>query len=234
MTFVIPSDARDDFEVHFTHGEHAAEVAVFLREAVPPGVLFDVGANDGLFSLLFCGAHRANRSFAYEPSPFFADRAVAIARMNQLEQRIEIVRRAVADGAGTRDLLVGELSGRVQTPPFSGTDCNGWVKPPASATTLDLEAVRVGPPSLVKIDVEGYEWEVLQGAGEMLERARPVVMLALHLNFLEERGIAATSVTRLLTRNGYDLFDLSNRRLSESRLARSWASVMHVIARPRR
>ena len=169
-----------------------------------------------------------------QPSPFFADRAVAIARINQLEHRSEIVRRAVADSAGTRDSAGRRADG-------AGADdavfTNRLQRLGEAADIRDNARPRGRsrrPAVARQIDVEGYEWEVLQGAGEMLERARPVVMLELHLNFLEERGIAATSVTRLLTRNGYDLFNLWNRRLSESRLSRSWASVMHVIARPRR
>ena len=52
-----------------------AEVAAFLHECASPGVLFDVGANNGLFSLLFCRLDPLNRAIGYEPSPIFADRA---------------------------------------------------------------------------------------------------------------------------------------------------------------
>src|SRR5205807_2262389 len=71
--FRIPSDVRSDFEIHFLNDGYAAEIAAFLRAVVSPGMLFDVGANNGLFSLLFCKLDASNRACGYEPSPTFAD-----------------------------------------------------------------------------------------------------------------------------------------------------------------
>lgn len=229
-SFVIPADVRHDFEIHFLDNEYAAEVAAFLRESESPGMLFDVGANNGLFSLLFCRLHPLNRAFGYEPSPSFADRAEAIARLNGVEERLRIVRKAVADTEDGRQLLIDEDTGRVQAMQFEGTVRGGWVGRTWASTTLDGEAARLGDPSLIKIDVEGYEWEVLQGARHLLERSRPVVLLELHLNFLEERGIPPARVAGLLENCGYELRDLTGQRLSARRLTRSWASVLHLVA----
>jgi FkbM family methyltransferase len=232
-SFRIPTAVRGEFEIHFLNSEYAAEVAAFLREAVSPGVLFDVGANNGLFSLLFCGLHACNRAFGYEPSPAFADRAEAIVRLNGLEERLQIIRKAVADTGVARQFLIDEQTGRVQVMQFAGTVRESWVDRSMTTTTLDAEAARVGSPSLIKIDVEGFEWEVLQGATQLLERVRPVIILELHLNFLEERGVPPFHVAGLLERHDYELRDLSGQRLSGRHLARSWASVLHVVAAPR-
>ena len=39
----------------------------------------------------------------------------------------------------------------------------------------------------MKIDIEGFEWEALQGGRELLAGARPRLFLELHLNELEQR-----------------------------------------------
>lgn len=230
--FRIPLYVRPEIEIHFRDPECAAEVAAFLRSVVSPGVLFDVGANNGLFSLLFCSLHGSNRAFGYEPSPLFADRAEEFARLNGFQDRLQIVRKAIADTADEHPLLIDDRTGRVQAMQFEGTVHDGWVNRPMASTTLDLEAARVGAPTVVKIDVEGYEWEVLQGAQRLLAEAAPVVLLELHLNFLEQRGIGAGRVCELLHRHGYNLHDLTGRPLSERRLAHSWANIVHVIASP--
>jgi len=93
-------------------------------------------------------------------------------------------------------------------------------------------ATSLETPTLVKIDVEGFELEALRGAAHVLEHIRPVVFLELHLNFLEERRISPMSVLDELTSRGYRLFRLSGRPLSSLRAARSWASILHLIARP--
>jgi hypothetical protein len=66
----------------------------------------------------------------------------------------------------------------------------------------------------------------------VLEEIRPVVFLELHLNFLEERRISPVAVVSLLVRQRYVLLGLDGRRMSERQIGQSWASVLHLIARP--
>jgi FkbM family methyltransferase len=138
----ILRECRDELAVHFENPAYAAEIAAFLRVAPAPGLLFDVGANNGLFSLLFCALGPANRAVAYEPSPRFAVRAGQMARDNGFADRMPVVRTAIADRSGTRRLLLDADSGRVQTMQFEGTVRESWVEADLPATTLDDEAAR--------------------------------------------------------------------------------------------
>ena len=62
--------------------------------------------------------------------------------------------------------------------------------------------------------------------------ARPTIFLEVHLNYLEQRGISAHDVTGPIAACGYGFTDLSGRRRSERSIAKSWASVLHVIGHP--
>lgn len=228
---VLP-ECRADLECHFQSIDHTAELAAFLRRSRRPGVLFDVGANNGFFSLLYCLMHPANRAVAYEPSSRFSERIRRMAHLNGVERRLDIVTSAVAAKPGSCELLFDERGGFVQAAPFEGTAHDAWRRVSLQATTLDIEAQRVGPPTLVKIDVEGYEPEVLEGGAALLEKGGPVVFLELHLNYLEQRGISSEQALRPLTSREYGFFVASGHRISERQVARSWAAMIHLVATP--
>jgi FkbM family methyltransferase len=228
----LPASCRQEIDQHFGTREAAAELHHFWREARVRGVLFDVGANNGLFSALYCLAHPLNRAVAFEPSPTLVDRIRDMARLNGIEDRVRIIDKAAAESAGERELLLAAHGGFVQPMPFAGTAQLDWHAVTVRTTTLDIESAGADRPTIVKIDVEGYEWEVLRGATALIRDTQPTVFLEVHLNYLERREIAPLDVIRLVTAEGYELSDLSDRRRSEYDVARSWASVLHLIARP--
>ena len=61
--------------------------------------------------------------------------------------------------------------------------------------TLDSEVNELGlVPSVIKIDVEGWEWEVLKGARKTLEQHRPCLFLSLHPPALMRLGASPHAV----------------------------------------
>lgn len=71
--------------------------------------------------------------------------------------------------------------------------------------TVDGEVERLGlTPSLVKVDVEGWELDVLRGAEEVLGRHRPVLLVSVHPDVLEQRGISVAEVLLYLRARGYE------------------------------
>lgn len=60
---------------------------------------------------------------------------------------------------------------------------------------------------LIKLDVDGNEIPVLQGASATLARHHPIVVFELCPYLLEERGEAPTALTRLFAEHGYTLYD---------------------------
>ena len=87
-------------------------------------------------------------------------------------------------------------------------------------------------PTHVKIDVEGFEEEVVRGAKEMLLRHRPVVFLELHGDIISDRGRSAATVLDLLADAGYPgVIDVEGRALTRADLeTRGWKA--RLILRP--
>jgi hypothetical protein len=92
------------------------------------------------------------------------------------------------------------------------------------AATAGLE------PTHVKIDVEGFEGEVLDGARELLARARPIIFLELHGDILRERGRSPREVLGKLESLGYATFLRNERPVSPEEA--SGAPIIRIVCSP--
>lgn len=145
-----------------------------LSRLVAPGnVVFDVGANVGFFSLLAARLSGPNgRVVAFEPLPRNGDL---------------LERHLACNGVSTVRLMrvaVGERSGKASFAaagePSMGSLANDG-EPVDLVAIDDLVAAREVPvPAVVKIDVEGAELRVLQGAAATFSRHRPALLVAAH------------------------------------------------------
>jgi hypothetical protein len=73
----------------------------------------------------------------------------------------------------------------------------------------------------LKIDVEGYEEEVLLGAEECINAYRPIIFLELHAELIRRRGRDPKRVVGTLKRLGYDRFLQNARAMSAAELENS-------------
>lgn len=138
------------------------------------GSVVDVGANIGQFSLLVATLHPDVRIFAFEPLPGAAER---YARLFEGEARVRLFRAALGPGRGEAVLHISARNDSSSLLPIS--DVQSRIFP--GTEEIGTESVTVGPladfvsrenlraPALLKIDVQGFELEVLRGAGEMLD-----------------------------------------------------------------
>lgn len=172
-------------------GYESAKAGLASRLARPGAVVFDVGAHAGYYTLIFSQAvGPAGRVVAFEPDPQNVGRLRRHLDLNDAGN-VTLVEAAVSDSdesgrfAPGRDSYTGRL------------DRHGAIQ--VAAVTLDdlVEAGRVPPPALMKIDVEGAEMQVLAGCRRLLLSHRPTLLLAVHSARLRE------SCTARLEQCGY-------------------------------
>jgi len=127
-------------------------------------LFIDVGANVGSYTILACSAVGA-RGIAFEPVPSTYKRLVENMRLNHLDEKVKCVNKGV--GAQEGSIAFTSDSDTTNHALASGEQCENIVN--VEVITLDT-VLNDESPSLAKIDVEGYETPVLEGAQETLKK----------------------------------------------------------------
>jgi FkbM family methyltransferase len=172
-----PLDARGRHALLHPPRVHPT-VLGFLR---PGSVAIDVGANLGEWTVPLARAvGPAGRVIAVEPAPRSAAALEATLAANALRQA-EVVRCAVGDHDGSAELAMPIVtSARIDTGTARvGPACTGHEALRVPLRSLDSLAAehRRDRADLIKIDVEGHERQVLDGAAGILARWRPVLVV---------------------------------------------------------
>ncbi|WP_327580433.1 FkbM family methyltransferase [Nonomuraea sp. NBC_00507] len=157
------------------------EVRVFERLASVSRSIVDVGANIGVYACT--GAVRLptdGRLIAFEPVPENVAYLRRNVEGNELAGRVTVEEMAVGSAPGELTLhLSGEQSGKHSAAVANVGTPAGAVTVPMTSIDAYLDGSGLGQPDVIKIDVEGYEGFVLQGAAQTLASA-PTLLFELH------------------------------------------------------
>ncbi|MGA2594149.1 MAG: FkbM family methyltransferase [Bryobacteraceae bacterium] len=157
----------------------APNVRILQRLCRPGSYMFDVGANLGLMALPVLRSVSESRVVSFEPSPNTVQFLRRTVKDSGLGDRWRLVEKAVAYASGTANF---SLSARTEGL-YDGlrhTHRTAEARQvQVEVTSLDEEWMSMGcpPVSMIKIDVEGGELDVLRGARECLSRERPLILL---------------------------------------------------------
>jgi FkbM family methyltransferase len=161
-------------EWHFAHRPRSAELELaYLGRIVPPGALtVDVGANCGLYTRLL--ARLSKQVYAFEPSQ---DMALLLRRTSAPNVTIHEI--ALSDQNGEAELFIpqdesGSVHGLASLEPqdeAAGSFGTFNVQTARLDTIVDVDV------AFVKIDVEGHELNVLNGATSLIDRCQPVFLV---------------------------------------------------------
>jgi FkbM family methyltransferase len=192
-------------------GVYERENTKLLRFLAKPGTwMFDVGANIGLMALPVLHDNREVKVLSFEPSPNTAPFLRRTVEGSRYKDRWQLVTKAVGRAVGTTQFHVSPASfdlfdGVAQTGRIRGSEVVEL-----EMTTLDAEWNALGCPavSVIKIDVEGWESEVLAGAGELVAAQQPSILLEWNAANLAACGVAKGSLLQMAGEMGYRLFNL--------------------------
>lgn len=164
-------------------GAYEQEFINVLRRHIRPGdTCIDVGGNLGYYCLVMARLTGANgRVFSFEP--IAENQAVLMENiaLNSMSN-VEVVKIALGARPGVLSLIRGEAGTVTATPSVRGYAVEG----PQSVVDVRVDTLdaflenRGCRSSVIKIDVEGAEMEVLRGSVNTLRTARPAVLIEVH------------------------------------------------------
>jgi FkbM family methyltransferase len=190
---------------YWYHGRsrEAASMALFKRLIRPGDLVVEVGGHIGYISQYFSqlvGA--AGRVVVFEPGP---NNLPFLRRNTRDLPNVEVVELGVGREQGRADFFVEQLTGQNNSfvAEFEGLAANAHAAgvdsrvETVSVEMTSLDAHLAEGPSFIKIDVEGFELPVLQGASRILEQDRPLLMVEIQA---DREAVAA-----LASRHGYEV-----------------------------
>lgn len=178
----------------------------YLEPYVEPGdLVVDVGANYG-YTTTYFASEVGPEGFVISLEPEPETRALLEYNVRSAGYaNVEIVAAAAGDRPGTISLFRSATN-------FANHSLNGSLVPNVRdsvdvevVTVDDLCASRLGDrlPTVLKIDVEGWEWAVLLGSRGVLERARPAIWLEYWPDGIRANGHEPRDVLDLFDSLGY-------------------------------
>jgi len=177
---------------------YALDAYLTLLEQAPPGAVFDVGANIGLYGML-AAAYGQRQVHCFEPAHDTAQAARELSAANGLAVTVHEV--ALGDTCGTATLYLSSStdSSNSLNPDFRGH--TGEVVVPLE--TVDAFVTRTGVvPSVLKVDTETTEHQVLDGAEHLIREHRPWILVeALY-------GLSEDNLHAVMDKHGYTIYHL--------------------------
>jgi FkbM family methyltransferase len=173
---------------------------VFAEHVRSGGVVWDIGANIGFYSLIASRLVGDGRVVAFEPLPSNQDAIRRNLALNEISN-VELVGVALGDQEGRAELEIhasptwAKLDTSADTGFQQASDVSGRLE--VQVSTIDSQLGHLSAPDLVKMDIEGAEVAALRGASTLLSEHRPILICEFHGT---NRAVA-----ELLESHGYEL-----------------------------
>ncbi len=184
-----------------------AREPLFLRmllAGLPPGgTLVEIGSSDGCETIEAFRSGRCERAVIIEPDARnIASIRAALAAARIPADKVDIVNGGISDVAGVRPFYLHPTRSNFNSALEAGPDAQ---QVDVRFVTLPqlLAEQSVAPPLLIKMDIEGYEVEVLKGAMDyLLQHPSVAILMELHPQLYDAARSLGAQMGKLLA-NGY-------------------------------
>lgn len=195
------------FWVGLTEGWEKESIKLWIKLCEGSEVIFDIGANTGLYALVAKAISPQAQVYAFEPMSNIFSRLQENARLNNFE--IMAYDKAVSDSDGTAAIYPTNTDHV-----YSVTVNKNLSKPEERVFETRIETIRldtlikmkgISKIDLMKIDVETHEPEVLKGFSEYLLKFRPTLLIEI---LTDEIGVQINDMVKDL---GYLYFNIDEK-----------------------
>ena len=172
--------------------------------------VLDIGANIGEYSSYLSKFIRPYEGICigFEPRNDIIKRL----KRNVTEDNFLAEQVALSNKAGVADLFLPANHGRSSLVPQK--EFTGFKTEKVTLISLDsyVRGNNLSPIVFIKIDVEGHELEVLEGACVVIRQHKPLILCESENSFLISQGRSVTTVINYIKTFGYNAFVISRKR----------------------
>jgi FkbM family methyltransferase len=186
-------------------------VTGLVKQGINPKTVIDIGANVGQFAIASANLFKDARVYAFEPVPDTNQQLCKnIAKSNNKSNRIKSYAIALGNEEGEVVFNVNSHSHSSSILPLATAhteafpDAKEVQKITVKVTTLDrvLADIKFTSPTLLKIDAQGYEGNILKGATETLKRV-DMVLLEGSFKQMYEGEMLFSDILNLMAEKGF-------------------------------
>ena len=145
----------------------------FLPRAGEIACVYDIGANLGNHTVYFASHAKNSTVYSFEPVPVTFDLLKRNVEQNGLSERVKLFQCALGAKESSAKMKV-EGPGGLAFSSITRDVHSVWTQ---EVAVKRLDDMNLPPPDFVKIDVEGYELEVLKGMERTLRESSPVLWI---------------------------------------------------------
>ncbi|MBY0316021.1 MAG: FkbM family methyltransferase [Bdellovibrionales bacterium] len=190
---------------------HEPETEKVLKKLISKAKVFcDIGANFGYFSFLAQQLEPQAQIYSFEPLPKNIENFKKNLKLNAFS-KIELVEACLSDQIGETEFLLPP-AGESGWGRMAHRDLFSGEKIKRSVITLDSFFLqrKINQCDLIKIDVEGYEFKVLQGARNVIAKFKPQICIELNEPCLIDTGTSGEEIFKHLKSLGYRMHSISS------------------------
>lgn len=176
--------------------------------------IIDIGANIGFFTVLFANTVKKGKVLSVEPTKKALSRLNKNIELNNVKDKVDIFEGVASNNNENIEIKIIEGKeeyssiGNITHPSVVNQQ---WKTEKVKSIRLDeLVHEKSLNPGFIKIDVEGAEHLVFQGAQKVLKTHRPIILSELNDYLLKKNGSSSKAVIDFITSCDYDIYDPIN------------------------
>lgn len=176
----------------------------------------DIGANMGFYAIGAALVNKHIEVLAFEPNPGIRNSLEENIRLNRVERNVQVIEFALSNFTGNSNFSVPAFTGSgggslMNLHPEEGSPIEFSVR----VEKLDNLSATTSGVDLIKIDVEGAEFQLIQGAIQTLRSSRATIVIELLRKWMKPFGSTPQDVIEILSDMGYVCFAVGESSLQQ-------------------
>ena len=197
-------------EYLFINSKYERHITSEMHTYVKPGdIVLDIGANIGLHTILLAkitGAY--GQVYAFEPIPSIYTQLEKSIEKNNIKN-IRVGKFAL--GEKKEELYININLGCVASSSILDKDVSNMTTN-IKIQVRTLDSLNLQKVDFIKLDVEGYEWNVISGGMNTIKRYKPTIIFEYSPDYFRRAGNNdGNKILNFMIDNNYVMYDLENK-----------------------